>query len=282
MTGRGLAMEVDYPAAHSMDTTWFAVDRDGHVALFDSGESGAVPIEATLEDPIQLLDHLSRVVPTGEVVYELAGRITPGPSGAKGEHEMSPSSFCKRWLCFLRSPEPLRGEVTRGQAVLVATSTGTAVLLSEPNEALVARLHESGACLGCFYHFDDNPPDPAFHGLFAYSHLGGNTYCSPYGLFRRPARSIHIDQLPPALREQVGQMEFHRLRFAETPHIQPCEMGQVACWESAYLSLDGTTLRRIPSNIIRADEDYAAFYAEMTADGRDWLNGLRIEPPPAE
>ena len=27
----------DFPAAHSMDTTWFAVDRDGHVACFDSG-----------------------------------------------------------------------------------------------------------------------------------------------------------------------------------------------------------------------------------------------------
>jgi hypothetical protein len=36
-------MEADYPAAHSMDTTWFAVDRDGHVGMFFSGESGAVP-----------------------------------------------------------------------------------------------------------------------------------------------------------------------------------------------------------------------------------------------
>ncbi len=33
----------DYPAAHSMDTTWFAVDKEGNLALFDSGEGGAVP-----------------------------------------------------------------------------------------------------------------------------------------------------------------------------------------------------------------------------------------------
>jgi hypothetical protein len=36
-------MSADYPAAHSMDTEWFAVDRDGHVALFVSGENGPVP-----------------------------------------------------------------------------------------------------------------------------------------------------------------------------------------------------------------------------------------------
>jgi hypothetical protein len=37
--GRGVN---DWPAAHSMDTTWFAVDRCGHVGIFESGEEGAV------------------------------------------------------------------------------------------------------------------------------------------------------------------------------------------------------------------------------------------------
>jgi len=36
-------MEPDYPAAHSMDTCWFAVDRDGQIAFFRSGEPGHVP-----------------------------------------------------------------------------------------------------------------------------------------------------------------------------------------------------------------------------------------------
>jgi len=35
--------EGDFPAAHSMDSAWFAVDADGHVARFDTGENGAVP-----------------------------------------------------------------------------------------------------------------------------------------------------------------------------------------------------------------------------------------------
>lgn len=35
--------EPDYPAAHSMDTVWYAVDAAGHVAAFQTGENGSVP-----------------------------------------------------------------------------------------------------------------------------------------------------------------------------------------------------------------------------------------------
>lgn len=38
----------DFPAAHSMDTTWFAVDADGNIGMFDSGEGGAVPESNTI------------------------------------------------------------------------------------------------------------------------------------------------------------------------------------------------------------------------------------------
>jgi hypothetical protein len=41
-----------------MDTTWFAVDRDGHVAVFDSGEAGAVPVDGYHEDWAPILDEL--------------------------------------------------------------------------------------------------------------------------------------------------------------------------------------------------------------------------------
>jgi hypothetical protein len=39
----------DYPAAHSMDTTWWGVDQHGHVGKFSTGEAGSVP--ATIQEP---------------------------------------------------------------------------------------------------------------------------------------------------------------------------------------------------------------------------------------
>lgn len=41
-----LGTSASVPAAHSMDTTWFAVDADGRVAAFETGEPGALPIRA--------------------------------------------------------------------------------------------------------------------------------------------------------------------------------------------------------------------------------------------
>jgi hypothetical protein len=42
-------MDVDFPAAHSMDTAWYAVDRDGHVGIFVTGEEGHMPRGAANE-----------------------------------------------------------------------------------------------------------------------------------------------------------------------------------------------------------------------------------------
>lgn len=35
----------EYPAGHSVDTEWYLLDKDGHIAVFDSGESGWFPAE---------------------------------------------------------------------------------------------------------------------------------------------------------------------------------------------------------------------------------------------
>src|SRR5262245_34529587 len=48
--GTGLFLIVrraaDYPAAHSMDTVWYAVDANGAVGIFNSAEAGPVPRSA--------------------------------------------------------------------------------------------------------------------------------------------------------------------------------------------------------------------------------------------
>ena len=33
-----------YPAGHSMDSQWFAVDKDGHIGFFDTSDEGPLPI----------------------------------------------------------------------------------------------------------------------------------------------------------------------------------------------------------------------------------------------
>ena len=53
--------DCDYPAAHSMDTTWFAVDRDGFVAMLVTNEEGALPLASQEDqgDGMEFLEDLS-------------------------------------------------------------------------------------------------------------------------------------------------------------------------------------------------------------------------------
>ena len=71
-------MDADFPAAHSMDTMWFAVDRDGRVGCFDSGEAGAVPDRAFGDESSKAAyKPLLRLPVSGEVIYDLSGHEVP-------------------------------------------------------------------------------------------------------------------------------------------------------------------------------------------------------------
>src|SRR4051794_26355762 len=117
--------EAEYPAAHSMDTGWFAVDRDGHVAYFYSREAGAVPAEARREEPTATLHELEALVSPTEPIYELQGRsgvredkahhISLFPDGRPPVLGDDPWSV----LLFVTSLDAVREEIARGMAVLV-------------------------------------------------------------------------------------------------------------------------------------------------------------------
>jgi hypothetical protein len=51
-------MEPDYPAAHSTDASWYAVDKNGNVALFITGAGGAIPNSAYSPEGAEYLDEI--------------------------------------------------------------------------------------------------------------------------------------------------------------------------------------------------------------------------------
>ncbi len=245
-------MVPDFPAAHSMDTEWFAIDQAGHVACFDSGSMGAVAVGHTQEDGSKLKRRLRAQLPAGTVVFDLSGR----QFGRKAANH-----YRGRWhwpaLCFLQSLDLLREEIAAGRAFEVRASSAAAVVLRHPDNGILDRLHDSGACLGCFNYDidrDELPPDsedlpffPARFGLYCYGHLWGDDVAGPYGREECPLRPIHVDELPPDLRHLVRSVRFDRLCFAQTPIIQPAEW--IACdfYEprAGYVASDGVTHKRV-------------------------------------
>jgi hypothetical protein len=268
-------MENDYPAAHSMDTTFFAIDRDGHVALFDTGEAGAVPVNACGGDGIDFAGLSS--LPLVEVIHDRQGRTTPGRPGAWNEHS-GQLALPYPTLMFLDSLDPVRDEIAAGRAVEVRASEGFAVLFRPLSEAVAARLHSSGACRGCCLYFQGSAQegvavDPVARGFFSYSHLTENWISGPYGRVRRPTQPIHVDQLPPRVRGAIKAVRFDTLSFADTPYIQPVEHTPCESWESAYLDVTGKHIRAIPGK----EAEYAQAYEELAEIGGE--DDVRVEPP---
>src|SRR4051812_14872589 len=109
----------DFPAAHSMDTTWFAVDADGFVAMLISSEPGTAPSD--ISDPHAIdgerfverllpgVKETSREAATERTVYELAG-FEAAQRGHRHYDEL---------LVFLSSTDAVEGDVARGEAVLL-------------------------------------------------------------------------------------------------------------------------------------------------------------------
>lgn len=280
-------MECDFPAAHSMDSTWFAVDRDGHVAVFDTGEAGAMPGDAATDEQ-DLAGRLQRVLPrTGKLHDPAPGLSTSGEQSER--HRWFPDSEPKirGVLMFLESLDPVDAELNRGELFEVPSAQGVAVVWRELSRATYQRLHEQADCLYCTYggDVDDEeveeveevedtwvtPSSLANFGFYSYTHVTDNWVAGPYARDLQPAQPITIDELPPDLGRQVRQVRFDDLCFRETTAFQPVE--HVACdaWGAAYLASDGKTIRPMPGR----EADYASEYEEYSTDEK-----YVAEPPP--
>jgi hypothetical protein len=263
-------MGPDFPAAHSMDTSWFAVDRDGHVACFNTGEAGAVP------------NNSLRGVGIYEFILQFGEMLPPGPMRFERESLELPGRPVPHWcaggfdfaqtLLFLDALDPVREEVAAGRAREVSASKGVAVIFAGLTEALARRLHEAGRCKGCFRYFEPDVegtfPHLAAGGIYEYAHLCENWISGPYGLERTPVAPIHIDQLSPRVRDQMKRLTFAQFCFADTPYIQPVEHAQCESWQCAYLDVTGSKIRPIAGR----EEDYARAYEHFYVRYEDDLD----------
>ncbi|HZV04554.1 MAG TPA: hypothetical protein VE999_05645 [Gemmataceae bacterium] len=123
-------------------------------------------------------------------------------------------------------------------------------------------------------------------GLFYYEYEtdAGYTFdpISPYKRRNVPKTPLHVDQLPPTLRQQVKQSRLQEVNFALRELVQPLE--QFNCEYSykehrvAYLCSDGKTVRPIPGMEDRFAEFCRQFREEYPELAKDMIfEGQRDE-----
>ncbi|HVI01975.1 MAG TPA: hypothetical protein VM869_24850 [Enhygromyxa sp.] len=112
----------DYPAAHSMDTSWFAADEHGRVAVFDSDEHGAVPHAAIslggAGDPDPEADEICKLLALDEDGYDAIYESGPffhyrnGDCGDPGHYERTDHAPAQP-VNVAALPGPLRAKMLR-------------------------------------------------------------------------------------------------------------------------------------------------------------------------
>jgi hypothetical protein len=238
---------MDFPAAHSMDTMWFAVDADGHVAAFDTGEGGAVPEIAFADNPYELATLLRALPETGakldEAGHTLDATATHTPISNVGDR-------VTHVLAFLTELEPVKDLVERLSGTVIAATSGVAVELVVGDRAAFEELHRRGACRHCQWDPAGDESELAAHGVFRY--VCGEQSAVPYVRLAVPDKPLALDDVPAEVRAHAIRFAG---RFVDSPKLQPAEHWDTQGWGATWLASDGKTVRPFAGREDELDDD---------------------------
>lgn len=269
-------MEPDYPAAHSMDTTWFAVDREGYVGLFNTGEAGAMPEDALAGEEVGAGLEAALPARAGWLMDPAPGRHrSRGPDGQHLQAGMLSMDYPIKM--FLTSTESIRKELDAGRARQMPAVEGAAILWKRLPPEIYKRLHQEGVCRYCTFHYEDLQDATAASRFFLFEHMEDNWIAGAYARESQPAQPVRLDELPPEFQAKIGGHRFSEFTFRETPYIQPAEHGPCVSWGPSWLSSDGRNIHAFPGR----EEEYAEEYEELQGS-LEPESGYTIDPPTVE
>lgn len=229
---------LDYPAAHSMDTSWFAVDEDGRVARFESSEDGAVPNNAATGGGAADPSFDTFALDAVRIARALVARAAK-PDAAEiepiGPHART---HPERAVIVLRAPshDPNGGYRDGAQRSSVETrfATDGLLVLHEASPRIIATTKPlSPKELDALATHPDVIEIVSEHetyewfeapdlddGLFHYHHdYGDNGAPGAYAREKAPAAPLRLEDIPVAVREHVGALKLP-LHFARTERLQ--------------------------------------------------------------
>ncbi len=288
---RGFTIEPidDYPAAHSGDVEWFAVDGEGHVAYFNPWKSAPVPtsFQAQIHEWLPYVKSSKSVDNLASLVTEVlrnervCRRRSPRLFDLEGAFSFvaafhndyyGRNSICAKNFRDQRVQEARRENL--GPATVIVTSLATlehalhqrdvelmpqrpepppfVVRFMNLSRALAEKMLRSGDCLACFSDqwWQDEDEEHSLPGIFCYADSDPEDgICGPYYRITAPVAPLSIDQIPNELRKLMNQVRFDELSFMNSPLLQPWDHVPCVCHWESFVGIDGQTVRSAPGKV---------------------------------
>jgi hypothetical protein len=200
-----------------MDTTWFAVDREGNVGVFPSGELGVVPLDLPDDETGAVEQALARHFRVGEWAYHPGGAEAPGWV----HYPHFQGEPFDDVVMFLRDLEVVADDLQIGNARAVPSTQGVAVIWHSLSRRRLVELHTAGDCLHCRQEWSGavGQPEPSRGSLFHFEHLTEPWEQGPYALETQPTRPLNVSELPTELAGEIARYRFENLSFRDVSII---------------------------------------------------------------
>jgi hypothetical protein len=271
----------DFPAAHSMDTTWFAIDADGCVGIFNSSEGGAVPrnlprlseIEAIpIECSSELFDVLLKNQ-QGLFLYNSSVRIEPVLEQRSIEletewkllsvdalvegirfHEqyaLQKHNYERDWnminnmVLQLSNEQVIENLKSQAEIIIRFADEKILIYVDKCNLEWLKKAIESEIVLagaGDMY-LEDN-----LSWLGWYEYDCGEQYAAPYQRSYPIKDPLLFSDLPPEIVNHIRVTRLQNIRFSETDKIQPIEHIPCYTWgnHEGWIDPNGVEHDRFP------------------------------------
>lgn len=232
-------MDPDFPAAHSMDTAWFAMDADGHLGVFETNEEGHMPDQDDFHE--EKFEQWKKKARRGEILLpdkqfdraELLGlqllylrlrqeiHDSPPPNNEPvPPNQITRSDYLPTpMIIYLAALTPVEWYLNKKQAVVLSDGEEKVVLFGDMETAPYSLILQSGLCLTSY----QPPPSNSTH--FLYSHQGD----VPQGVYTR-TDDFTTPVVLPAHFASLVRLKFPDIRFMETPYVQPLNYWSCLGW----------------------------------------------------
>jgi len=202
-------VEKDYPAQHSTDSSWYAIDECGHLAAFFTSESGALPKEAVEISPYEEPEddsffwHRDDRLAIESISADHVGRLA---ETFKGDHCEMRMALGGVFFILQKLPRKLRAHLldkkTHPANDPIVQVVGDRVVVGyfgfgEAAAKFHKTIHDLGLCIACTNSFHIRASRVGKNGdlVFSYDHPSANGAAWPYFLQHAPQEVKTIDGL---------------------------------------------------------------------------------------
>lgn len=266
----------DFPAAHSMDTEWFAVDGEGNVGHFTTGEAGAAPDSAMeFYEELPAPEEIIRAFPPESgIEYDVEDLVSMqgGPVFDYAWHSQryETASFSDASSCYsvlmLLPWLVTKGQIVPGQeGQLLRLPAGEGDVQRLPSSKHLLLYQEGPLPVGLLQNWIqdglvlkawvNHSLSLARIGMYEFAHgmMFENWIAGPYLREAVPRQPLKLEQLPEGVRQLFDSTRFHKRSFARDAAIDPREAGECSSWERSWVGLDGVVHRMNDDDIGEAD-----------------------------